>query len=141
MKSSNKKINKYIEKLSSIKDDLDLDNEKLMIQYRFLSEVERLMEEKDWNKKILAKKIKTSPSYITQLFQGSKPLNIETISKFQFAFDIKFDIIAKKVIDKNIFFNPPMEVIHSQTHVIKSKTDSSPQTTELVEVEPLIANL
>jgi transcriptional regulator with XRE-family HTH domain len=66
-----------------------------MIMYRFLSEIEILSEEKKMTKKQLAEKIGTSASYITQLYRGNKPLNIETIAKFQKVFDITFDIKAK----------------------------------------------
>ncbi len=66
-----------------------------MIMYRFLSEIEILCEEKKMTRKELAEKVGTSASYITQLYRGNKPLNIETIAKFQKVFDVTFEIKAK----------------------------------------------
>ncbi len=74
--------------------DFDLNHESHMIMYRFLSEVERVMEETNINKKQLAEKIGTSSSYITQLFRGNKLLNLPTVAKFQAALDIKFKVSA-----------------------------------------------
>lgn len=139
MKSKNN-VESLIEQLSSI-DSFDIEHEKLMIQFRFLSEIERLMEEQDeeWSKKKLAKEISTSASYITQLFRGSKPLNMETIAKIQNAFKVKFDIIARKVIDKNVLYEPPMEVVYSETRAIKSGGIqlTVPTITEI----PLVSNM
>jgi len=78
---------------SSSQED-EIRHEARVIMYRFMSEVERLIDEKNINKKELASLIGTSPSYITQLFKGNKLLNLETAAKFQRAFNIKFDIKA-----------------------------------------------
>jgi transcriptional regulator with XRE-family HTH domain len=83
-------------------DDWDLQHETRMVMYRFLSEVERLCEERGINKKQLAQKIGTSASFITQLFRGSKTLNLETIAKFQNVFDIKFEIKAKPAKEESL---------------------------------------
>lgn len=85
----------------------DVKSETRLIMYRFLSEVERICEEENINRKQLAQKIGTSASYITQLFQGSKTINLETIAKFQKALNVVFDIkvnnnqalVFKKKID------------------------------------------
>ena len=74
----------------------DLDYEKRMVMYRILSEVERIADEKKLNRKDLAALIGTSPSYITQLFRGTKIINIETIAKFQKALDVTFEIKANQ---------------------------------------------
>lgn len=74
--------------------EVDLEFENRMISYRFLSEIERMSEAKGINKKELAKSIGTSPSFITQLFRGSKLINLPTLVKFQELFDITFEIKA-----------------------------------------------
>jgi len=84
---------------SSSQED-EIRHEARVIMYRFMSEVERLIDEKNINKKELASLIGTSPSYITQLFKGNKLLNLETAAKFQRAFNIKFDIIRIKTEDE-----------------------------------------
>ena len=59
---------------SSIDAKEDFEHNARMIMYRFLSEVERISDEKNLNRKELAALIGTSPSYITQLFRGNKKL-------------------------------------------------------------------
>ena len=66
-----------------------------MIMYRFLSEVERLADERGMNKKKLAASVGKSPSYITQLFRGNKIINLEMIAKFQNVFNVVFCITAE----------------------------------------------
>jgi ribosome-binding protein aMBF1 (putative translation factor) len=63
-----------------------------MLMFRFLSEVERVAEERKLKKKDIAKMIGTSPSYVTQLFRGDKLINMETLAKFEKELDIKFEI-------------------------------------------------
>ena len=86
---------------SSVDAKEDLEHNARMIMYRFLSEVERISEEKKLNRKQLAALIGTSASYITQLFRGNKLVNMETIAKFQLLFDVTFEIkaIPNKVED------------------------------------------
>lgn len=46
-------------------------------------------------KKELAQLLETSPSYITQLYNGDKLMNLEMISRIQAAFNIEFEITVK----------------------------------------------
>lgn len=70
-----------------------------MLMYRFLSEIEKLMEERNLSKKELAEAIGVSPSYVTQLYRGTKPLNIETLAKIELALDFRFEI---KAVEKSL---------------------------------------
>lgn len=83
----------YADAISSV-GKKQIEHEARMIMYRVLSEVERLSDERNLNRKKLASLIGTSASYITQLFRGSKLLNLETIAKFQQVFGITFEIKA-----------------------------------------------
>jgi len=85
----------------------NLQHDARMIMYRFLSEIERISDEKDLNRKELASLIGTSASYITQLFRGNKMINLETIAKFQEVFDIAFEIkaIPNRVSDSFLSMN------------------------------------
>lgn len=65
-----------------------------MLMYRFLSEVERITEERNISRKELAKLAGTSPSFITQLFQGNKIASLEFLSKLEKALNIQFNITA-----------------------------------------------
>lgn len=60
----------------------------------YLSEIERLKSEVGFSRKELAKKINTSPSYLTQVFRGDKPLNFHTLAKIQNALNIRFEVKA-----------------------------------------------
>jgi transcriptional regulator with XRE-family HTH domain len=64
----------------------------LLLGFRFLSIIDRLMEEKGLTKKSLAAKIGASPSYITQLFRGNVRVNLEFIAKAEKALGIKFHV-------------------------------------------------
>ncbi|MDP1726585.1 MAG: helix-turn-helix transcriptional regulator [Bacteroidota bacterium] len=94
MKSKNKDISDLTKNIISKLDEYDIKHEKQVIMFRFLSEIERLADERGINRKTLAKLINTSASYLTQLYRGTKPLNIETIAKLQKVLDVKFEIIA-----------------------------------------------
>ena len=61
-----------------------------LLSFRFLSEIERLMEERGLNKRKLAEAVGTSPSYITQLFRGDRLLNIDMMARFENALSIRF---------------------------------------------------
>jgi len=69
-----------------------IERDALMLQANFLSEIERLSKEKGINRKDIALKIRTSPSYLTQVFRGDKPLNFITLAKIRRALDLKFEV-------------------------------------------------
>jgi transcriptional regulator with XRE-family HTH domain len=69
------------------------------ISNRFISEIEKLCDERGLLRKDLAKDLGTSASYITQLFRGDKLLNLNFISKIEDYFKITFDIHAKSIAD------------------------------------------
>lgn len=46
-------------------------------------------------KKELAQLLETSPSYITQLYNGDKLMNLEMISRIQEAFNLEFEITVR----------------------------------------------
>ncbi len=84
----------YSDALSSVDSKEELEHSTKMLMYRFLSEIERLAEEKNLNRKELASLIGTSASYITQLFRGTKIINLETIAKFQKVLNVTFKVEA-----------------------------------------------
>jgi transcriptional regulator with XRE-family HTH domain len=73
----------------------EIEHKARMIMYRFLSEVEILTDERKMTRKELAQKIGTSASFLTQLYRGSKLLNLTTIAKFEKALGITFSIKAE----------------------------------------------
>ena len=92
------------------KDKIEHDSKILM--FKFLSIVEREMELRDMSKKELAQQLDTSASYVTQLFRGTKTINLIKLVQLHL-FNIEFDIQlvnnkrkAKKTIRKIKQANP-----------------------------------
>jgi transcriptional regulator with XRE-family HTH domain len=96
MSSKNEDILKNLESLlvfDSEKDKLELEAE--LLHLKFVKVVEKLMEHEGMTKAELAHELSTSKSYITQLFSGSKLLNIKTLVKLQHALNFNFNISAE----------------------------------------------
>ena len=83
-----------------------------MLAFRFLSEVEIITDERKILRKDLAKSIGVSPSYITQLYQGNKPLNLETLAKIEAVLDIRFNVraVSKEALESTNNVNNPNEL-------------------------------
>lgn len=79
-------------KFESEKDELKHDAKLLM--FRFLSEIERISEDGVLQKKHFASALKTSASFITQLFKGDKIANLITLAKLQKKFNVVFEVRA-----------------------------------------------
>lgn len=72
-----------------------------MISYRFLSEIEKITEERNIIRKDLANLVGVSASYITQLYRGNKVVNLQFIAKVESALDFRFEIksVAKEILE------------------------------------------
>jgi len=101
-----------------------------MLAFRFLSEIEKITDERNILRKDLAKSIDVSPSYITQLYRGVKPLNFETLAKMETALGIRFEVkaVTKEALELNentggaktntnnsSIFLQPIHKVHSRT--------------------------
>ena len=86
---------------------ISLAMETRLLMYRFLSEVEKISEERGISRKELAKMIGTSPSFITQLYRGTKTVNLATLAKFQKALNFSFRIEAVESGSRNLVKNIP----------------------------------
>jgi transcriptional regulator with XRE-family HTH domain len=60
--------------------------------YRFLSEIDKITNERGINRKELAKLAGTSASYVTQLYQGKKIINLQMLTRIKKALDVDFKI-------------------------------------------------
>jgi len=69
-----------------------LSEDAYMLMAGYLSEIERIQKQVDLNKKELASMIKVSASYLSQVFNGDKPLNFYTIARIQVALKIRFRV-------------------------------------------------
>jgi len=93
-------ISAYQEKFNKIENELsEVAHLTQMLSYRFLSEIEILTDEREISRKELAQSIGVSPSYLTQLYRGVKPLNFETLAKIEFVLDFRFEI---KAVEKSL---------------------------------------
>lgn len=91
MTLSKQEIQKRFRELSAIRtNDEYFEIEAMMLHFRVMQLVEQSMERKGWNKKQLAEKLRKSQSYITQLFTGSKMVNMPMMARLQYALDISF---------------------------------------------------
>jgi len=98
MKSNSDKeqIKADLNALFNSKTEIELiERDALMLQANYLSEIERLAKEKGISRKDIALRIKTSPSYLTQVFRGDKPLNFITLAKIKRALNLKFAVTAQ----------------------------------------------
>jgi len=84
-------------------DDEKLQFEAEIIHLDIMNEIKILMDAKNIKKADLAKKLKTSKGYITQLFSGDKLINLKTIAKIQQIFDVK---LTNRFIEKSNFIFP-----------------------------------
>jgi len=92
---NSEEIRKAFQDLFAFKsNEEEIEHNARMIMYRFLSEVEILTDEKKMTRKELAQKIGTSASFLTQLYRGSKLLNLTIIAKFEKALGVTFNIKA-----------------------------------------------
>ena len=82
-----------------------IERDSLMLQANYLSEIERLTKLKGINRREIANKINTSPSYLTQVFRGDKPLNFLTLAKIKRALDLKFEVKASFKTEKKTLLN------------------------------------
>lgn len=73
-----------------------------MLSYIFLSEAQKMLDQKGWTQKRLADEIGTSASYLTQLLRGDKLLNLKTIAKIETALHIQFELKTIEMDDESI---------------------------------------
>ena len=90
-----------------------MEQEARLLSFHFLSEIELAMEKQRISKKVLAERVNTSASYITQLFRGDRLPNFNILAKIQRAMGLKFDIKAKEIHSENLkkeFDFPELEI-------------------------------
>jgi plasmid maintenance system antidote protein VapI len=90
-------IQKEFEHLFAFKDTQDeLEHMAQMISFRFLSIIEKTLEDRNLKKADLAKMLTVSKSYITQLFNGGKKVNMDILARLEHCLGIDFQIYNKK---------------------------------------------
>jgi transcriptional regulator with XRE-family HTH domain len=101
MKLTSENIKK-LKPLHQATEEEQINLDEYMLMAKYLSEIENILIEKSLTKKALANKIGTSPSYLTQVFRGDKPLNFKTLAKIQTVLNIHFEVHTIKNEIQNI---------------------------------------
>ncbi|MDZ7743463.1 MAG: helix-turn-helix transcriptional regulator [Bacteroidota bacterium] len=124
---SKQEIQKRFRELSAIRSsDEYFEIEAMMLHFRVMQLVEQSMEKKGWNKKQLAEKLQKSKSYITQLFTGSKMVNMPMMARLQEVLDISFKLETKSKDERCISWKY-VNSLPSENENFKSK----PVTTDV----------
>lgn len=71
-----------------------LEMEALAIGHAYLSEAQRIMDERDMLRKDLAEKMKVSASFLTQLFRGDRPVSDYHKAQLQRVLGVRFEVQA-----------------------------------------------
>lgn len=80
-----------------------------MLVYRFLGEVQKVMENRGITRTELARQVNTSPSFITQIFRGDKQPNFTLLARIQRALDIQFAVkLAHECTEVSYEVDQPM---------------------------------
>lgn len=103
------------------------ESDKIMIEtrllmYRFLSEIDKITSERGINRKELAKLAGTSASYITQLYQGKKIINLQMLTRVKKALNIDFKVEVVHSVEKIKTDGPEMSVIQTTPELGKNAT-------------------
>ncbi len=92
---SYKEISNYFEN-----DKFDLEHEAQMIQAKILAPFLSKIREEGIKQEILAKRMKVSQPYLSQVFHGDKNLSMSTIAKLQEALDVVLETPSIKDLPK-----------------------------------------
>lgn len=92
-----RQIQEYYKRIMDSRPESEkVESDSYALMASFLSVIEIVQEERGLTRKDLAVMIKTSPSYLTQVFRGDKPLNFITLAKIQRALGIRFSVGLKQ---------------------------------------------
>jgi transcriptional regulator with XRE-family HTH domain len=140
MISKNKSvIEKSFEDLSnSISESDKLIIETRLLMYRFLSEIEKVTSERGISRKELAELAGTSASYITQLYQGKKIINLQMLTRIKKALNIEFKLKVIQLNEKSDSDFNKMSILKMNHKIYAAVHDSSDKT---VHESPATGNL
>ena len=83
----------------------------LVVSSVLLITIKKAMDEQKLLKKDLAQKIGTSPSYISQLFNGDRLLNMVTFAKMLKALDLQIDVAGRSKYDASATHRQSIEAL------------------------------
>lgn len=115
------KLRAHLSKLSHFNNDEEkLDLEAEAIHLDIMHTIRSIMGEQHMSKKDLAKKLETSPSYVTQLFSADKIVNLKTLAKIQRALNMRFEFRAERVFKINRTGESKFKAIEKQIDSMES---------------------
>lgn len=97
----------------------EYEHEAKMLMFKFLSEIEKINDARKSFKKQLATAIGTSASYITQLYNGDKLINLLTLAKLQDVYNIEFEI--KAISNNYVSIDKPFAIPSINKQLISTK--------------------
>ena len=92
MSMNKENLNEKLNSLMSMSEEDKLDVDKRVLSSRFLSEIQKHLDDEGVLRKDFAKIMGTTPSFITQLFRGNKVVSMEFLAKAQKELGINFYI-------------------------------------------------
>lgn len=88
-------INAFNSLFCELNENDRIDNDAKVLMFRFLEIIDKKRDTLGWSRKELAKRVGTSASYITQLYNGDKLVNMTILAKFKNVLGIEFEITEK----------------------------------------------
>jgi len=114
-------VNKYESLLTNLDDSVEYWAEGAVLD--FTGDLARLMDANDISRAELAKRVGTSPAYITKIFSGQANFTIETMTKFALALDhaLRIHVAPKAARTRWIdtFINDAFRVEQSIDNVVE----------------------
>ncbi len=107
----------------------EINSEARLISFHFLSEIEKLHGAERGMKTKLASGTGNSKSFITQLFNGDKLVNLPLLARFQKLLGIKFKIIAYPTSEFK-YTSEPATIVVAHNIFIFNNTDFNSKYTE-----------
>ena len=102
---SSKSIKEKFNELFVTTEDEKIDLRAQMLSFEFLAEFTNYMDHVEMKRKELANSIRTSQSYLTQLYRGDRLLNFKTVAKIERALGIKITISSELENKSNSTFD------------------------------------
>lgn len=122
---------------NSIEDEVDFKTDLLPLQ--FLGLVDQRMEELGMSKKVLAEKIGTSASFITQLFRGDRKPNWNILAKMSNTLELEFKVMTESMIQERMkeeITDYHRRWSNTQQYLNLKNQKSNPQL--VMAIEPLV---
>jgi transcriptional regulator with XRE-family HTH domain len=90
------------DKLFELTKEEQLEHDAQMLAFQFLIRIDEVMENQNMPKKVLAEKVGTSASFITQLFRGDRKPSWAMLAKMQKVLNLKFNILTETELNNLI---------------------------------------